>query len=117
MECTLSGDMKTRRWRRRIGGWGLLLVGGAAAVYTFVVSGTNAPFVTAFFGLLAVGGGFVARGKVTGYYYLLPVVGVLALLKAANYYLVYGTRALTVAFALVGVVSFAKAVQAYRTLS
>jgi hypothetical protein len=109
--------MDTRRWRRRIGGWGLLLVGGAAAAYTVTMWGLGAPLLTAFFGVLAVGGAFVLRGRENVYYYLLPVVGVFALLKATSYYLHYGTTLLTLLFALVGVVSLSKAVQGYRALS
>ena len=108
--------MNTRRWRRRIGGWGLVSVGGGAALSTLVVWGLDAPLLTAFFGVLAIGGAFILRGRESVYYYLLPVVSLLALLKAVSYYLHYGTTTLTLLFALVGVVTLAKGVQGYRVL-
>lgn len=106
--------MDVRRWRERMGGWGLLLVGGAVFAYLVSRGGTGAPFLTALFGVLALGGVFIVRGRLRVYYYLLPVVGVLALLQAAGYYLNYGTTALTLAFVVLGAASFGKGVQAYR---
>lgn len=108
--------MDVRVWRERIGGWGLLFVGGATTVYSVSQWGTDAPVVTAFFGILTLGGVLIIRGRENVYYSLLPVVGVLALLKAVGYYLNYGITTLTLLFVLLGVVSIAKGVQAYRIL-
>ena len=70
----------------------------------------------AFFGILTLGGVFVIRGRENVYYYLLPVVGVFALLKAVGYYLNYGITTLMLLFVLLGAVCIAKGVQAYWTL-
>lgn len=106
--------METRLWRRRTAGWGLLLVGGAMTIYSVSLWGIDAPFITALSAIGAVGGALLISGRENAYYYLLPVVSVIALLQALGYYLNYGVTVLTLLFGLVGVVSLAKGVQAYR---
>ena len=105
--------MDVRVWRKRIRGWGLLLVAGGATVYLVSQWGTDALLMTAFFGILSLGGVFVISGREKVFYYLLPVGGVLALLKAVGYYLNYGVTTLTLMFVLLGAVCIAKGVQAY----
>lgn len=94
--------MDVRGWRKRIGGWGLLLVAGGATVYSVSQWGTDAPLMTAFFGIFTLGGVFAIRGRENVYYCPLPVVGVLALLKTVGYYLNYGITMLTLMFVLLG---------------
>ena len=116
IEVILYHRMDMRVWRKRIGGWGLLLVAGGATVYLVSEWGTDALLMTAFFGVLSLGGVFVISGREKIFYYLLPVVGVLALLKAVGYYLNSGITTLTLLFVLLAAVCIAKGVQAYWTL-
>ncbi|WP_227357134.1 hypothetical protein [Haladaptatus salinisoli] len=72
--------------------------------------------MTVLFGIVALSGAFTIGGQENVYFHLLPVMGVLAFLKAVGYYLNYGITMVTIAFAILGTASFAKGVQAYRTL-
>lgn len=75
--------------------------------------GSGAPVLTAISGLIAFSGVFLIGGREKALYYLLPIVGVLALLKAVGYYLGQGLNTLTFLFVLLGVVSITMGVQAY----
>ena len=108
--------MDTRVWRKRINGWGLLLAGVIATGYSVIQWGTDAPVMTLLFGIVALSGAFTIGGRENVYFYLLPVMGVLAFLKAVGYYLNYGVTMVTLAFVILGTVCVAKGVQAYRTL-
>ena len=92
------------------------MVGGASTIYSVSLWGLDAPFITALAGIWAISGALLISGRENVYYYLLPVVSVIALLQALGYYLNHGMAVLTLLFVLVGVVSGAKGVQAYRAV-
>ncbi len=106
--------MNTRVWRRRLNGWGLLLVGGVGTVYSVSQWGLDTPVMTALFGIFALSGAFTVGGRENVYYYLLPVMGVLTFIKTVGYYLIYGITMVTLAFLLLGTAIVAVGVQAYR---
>jgi len=106
--------MGAQTLRVQVGGWGFLLAGGVGFLYSVSQWGIEIPVLTALFGVIALGGILIIRGQLSAFYYLLPVVGVLALFEALAYYLDQGITTLTLAFGLLGIVSFGKAVQGYR---
>ena len=109
--------MDTRLWRLRIGGWGAVAVGIVGSAFTFTLLGADGlPFI-ALFGVFGIGGAFLLSGRERFFYYLLPVVGVLALVLSVLYYLWYGFTTLTFVLLLVTAVSLLKSLQAYRNYS
>ena len=106
--------MGIQTWRERVGGWGFFLVGSVGSLYSVTQWGMDASMLTALFGILTLGGILVIRGRLNAFYYLLPAVGILALFEALAFYLNQGITTLTLAFGLLGIVSFGKAVQGYR---
>lgn len=109
--------MDTRRLRVRIGGWGAVAVGLLGSVVSLALLGTDGALFVALFGVFGVGGALLLGGRTRFYYYLLPVVGVLALVLAVGHYLRYGFASLTVALLLITVAATVKSLQAYRAYS
>ena len=108
--------MSRLTWRERVGGLGFFLVGSVGMLYSVTQWGMSVPLLTALFGVLTFGGGLIIRGRLNAFYYLLPVIGILALFEMVVLYLNQGLTTLTLAFVLLGFVSFGKAFQVYRLL-
>ncbi|QLD84887.1 hypothetical protein HWV23_03860 [Natronomonas halophila] len=109
--------MDTRLWRLRISGWGAVAVGIVGSAFAFTLLGTDGLFglvCIALFAVCGVGGVFLLSGRERCFYYVLPVIGTLALVLAGLYYLWYGFATLTLALLLVTVATLAKSLQAYH---